>query len=217
MYGMHTRQVGINGEIRMQMRKDVDSLVELLRRIRAIDGVEDPVQLRVVLAHVGRRSFGPLILLAGLVTIAPLIGDIPGVPTLMAILVILTAGQLLVGRQEFWLPEFLLRRSVRRAQLQRVLRWFDRPAALLDRWFSPRLGVVSTGRGAYLIAVACVLVALVVPLLEAIPFSANIAATAWIAFGLAMVFRDGYVALFALLVTFGLFGWLTIEGLQRLT
>src|SRR6056297_504277 len=205
------------GELGNLMSKEVDSLAELLRRIRDIDGRVDPVHLRVVLEQVGRRSFGPVILMAGLVTIAPLIGDVPGVPTLMALLVLLTAGQLLAGRKEFWLPELLLRRSVARARLQRVLARLDRPAAWLDRWFSPRLEAVSAGRGIYLIAVACILVALVVPLLEAIPFSANIAATAWIAFGLAMVFRDGYAALFALLVTFGLFGWLALDGLQRFT
>lgn len=32
---------------------------------------------------VGRRSFGPTLLLAGLVTLAPIVGDIPGVPVLI--------------------------------------------------------------------------------------------------------------------------------------
>lgn len=175
------------------------------------------MRLGVVLEHIGRRSFGPVILLAGIVTMAPLIGDIPGVPTLMASLVILTAGQLLVGKRRFWLPGLLLERAVPRARLHRILDWIARPAAVLERWFNPRLEAVSAGRGIYLIAMACILVALVMPFLEFIPFSANLAATAWIAFGLAMIFRDGYAGLFALLVTFGLFGWLASEGLQRLT
>lgn len=199
------------------MNDEVGSLGELLKRIREIDSAEDPVKLRVVLEHVGRRSFGPVILLAGIVTMAPLIGDIPGVPTLMASLVVLTAAQLLLGKRNFWLPGLLLERAVPRARLHRILAWLDRPAAVLDRWFRPRLEAVSAGRGIYLVALACILVALVMPFLEFIPFSANLAATAWIAFGLAIIFRDGYAALFALLVTFGMFGWLASAGLQRFT
>ncbi len=42
---------------------------------------------------VGSRSFGPLLLVAGLVTLSPA-GDVPGVPTIMAAFVFLVAGQL---------------------------------------------------------------------------------------------------------------------------
>ncbi len=199
------------------MSNDVDSLADLLQRIRTIDKSEDPVTLRAVLEIIGPRSFGPVILLAALVTMAPLIGDIPGVPTLMASLVILTASQVLMGKQNFWLPRWLLQRSVQRDRLSRILAWTDRPAKVLDRLFHRRLEPVTAGRGVYLIAVACILVALVMPFLEAIPFSSNIAAIAWMTFGLAMIFRDGYVAIFALVVSFGLFAWLASFGLQRLT
>lgn len=188
------------------MDTEITSLQQLLEKIAEIDDRNDPVLLENVLQKTGRRSFGPMLLVAGLITGAPLIGDIPGVPTLMGLLVLLTAGQLLLGRREVWLPRFMLNRSIGHANLQKVLKRLDRPARFLDRLFRPRLMFMSSGPGAYVIAIACVLVAAVMPMMEAIPFSANGAAAALIAFGLALIARDGYLALFALLVTGTTFG-----------
>ncbi|MFW5972654.1 MAG: exopolysaccharide biosynthesis protein, partial [Bacteroidota bacterium] len=75
---------------------------------------EDEVSLGEIVEALGPRSFGPLLLLAGLITLAPLIGDIPGMPTLMGILVLLVAVQLLLNRKHFWLPRWLLRRAFSR-------------------------------------------------------------------------------------------------------
>lgn len=41
--------------------------------------------------EVGRKSFGPLLLLAGLNMTAPVIGDIPGVPVILGVFVLLVA------------------------------------------------------------------------------------------------------------------------------
>lgn len=191
--------------------RSIKSLEQLLLALEEIEDHGDRISLERVLQKIGRRSFGPLLLVAGLVTAAPLIGDIPGVPTLMGLLVMLSAGQLLLGRENFWLPRFMLDRSVTHHDLRRILGHLKRPARFLDRLFRPRLMQLTAGPGIYLIALACVLIAAVMPLLEAIPFSANIAALALIAFGLSLVARDGYLALFALIVTAAIFGLLVYQ------
>ena len=66
-----------------------DDLVAVLERIRATDGDGKDVSVGDILTAAGTRTFGPVVV-AGLVVLAPLIGDIPGVPTLMALLVLLT-------------------------------------------------------------------------------------------------------------------------------
>ena len=53
----------------------------------------------------------------------------------------------------------------------------------------------------FVIGIACVIIALILPLLEFIPFSANLAGIALTMFGLALIARDGYLALFALAST----------------
>lgn len=189
------------------MDQDITDLQSLIRRLHEIDGKTDPVSVEVIVDQVGRRSFGPIILLAGLVTLAPLIGDIPGVPTLMAILVALTAGQLMLGKEHFWLPGFLLNRTVSRERLKKVLDRLERPARFVDRFFHARLTRLTRGPGQYAIAVACMLIALIMPALELIPFSATAAGTALTAFGLALIAKDGYLALFSLTITIALAGF----------
>ena len=71
---------------------DPESLTELVARIRDHTRDQGRVSVGDLMTAVGERSFGPLVLLAGLVTVAPLIGDIPGVPTLLGLLVLLTLG-----------------------------------------------------------------------------------------------------------------------------
>jgi hypothetical protein len=197
------------------VESEVRSLKQLIDRIRDIDKEHDPVRLEVILQAIGRRSFGPIILLTGLITLAPLIGDIPGVPTLMGLLVLLTAGQLLLGRNTFWLPGFLLKRSVDHARLHRVLDWLETPVRFIDRFLHPRLEGITHGNGALVIAVACVCIALTMPMLEFIPFSANLAGAALTAFGLALIARDGYLAVFALIVTAGTF-WAVIANIDKI-
>ena len=100
------------------------------------DNDKDAVTLGALIDEIGTRSFGPLLLLAGLVTVMPIVGDIPGVPTVMALLVLLVAGQLLLGREHFWLPRWVLDRRVRRDRLVRALGWLRRPA----RWVTACCG-----------------------------------------------------------------------------
>lgn len=193
------------------MGQDVTNLEQLLDRIseadsNATDADEDRVSLDDILDAVGHRSFGPLLLVAGLVTLAPLIGDIPGVPTIMAVFVLLTAGQLLFQREHFWLPDWLLKRSVAHDKLCKAVDWLRRPARFLDRWLRPRLTKLVQGAGLYVIAVTCIAIALAMPAMEVVPFSANGAGAALTAFGLALIMRDGVLALLALAVTAGTFG-----------
>jgi hypothetical protein len=123
----------------MRQDQEVATLEQLLDRIGKATQDGGRVSLGAVLDVVGRRSFGPLLLLAGLVTLAPIIGDIPGVPTLMAVLVWLSAGQLLLRREHVWLPRWLLERSMAPDKLRQALKRLHAPARFIDRMLWPRL------------------------------------------------------------------------------
>jgi hypothetical protein len=182
----------------MSNEPEIADLEQLLARIGDAAGENEQVSLRAITEQHGSRSFGPLLLLAGLVTLAPIIGDVPGVPTLMAIIVLLVAGQLLIGRRQLWLPRWLLERSVARAKVEKALSWMRRPARFIDRLLRPRLAMFVHGPGVYAIAIACVVIALATPPMEFVPFTANGAGIALTAYGLALIARDGLVALLAL-------------------
>jgi hypothetical protein len=183
------------------------NLEQLLERVEAAVGSSGRVSLGAILEEVGRSSFSPLLLIAGLITVAPVIGDIPGVPTTMAIFVSLTAGQLLFGRDHFWLPQWLLKRSIPKDRLCRTLAWMGRPARFVDRFLRPRLRALTGRSGTYAIASACLLIASALPASELIPLTANGLGAALTAYGLALVAGDGLMALIAFAftaITFGL-------------
>lgn len=188
------------------MDKQSENLGELFDRIESAISERDEVSIDDILEKLGPRSFGPLLLLAGLVIVAPFVGDIPGVPTLMGIVVALIAVQMLLRRDYFWFPKWLRRRSVSKEKLRKMLDWLRRPARFVDRWISPRLEFFFTHGGVYAVAVACLITALITPLLEFVPFSANGAGIALALFGLSIIARDGLLAAVALLLTAGTFG-----------
>lgn len=190
----------------MHNESDLTNLEQLLDRIDAATRDGRQISLDTVFRVTGRRTFGPILLVCGLITLAPIIGDIPGVPTVIGIVVFLVAVQLLFNRSHFWLPHFLLKRSVTRDKLDKALEWLRPPARFVDRFLRPRLAVFVARPALYVIAIACLVIALSMPAMEVIPFSANLAGAALTAFGFSLIARDGLFALLALTLTAGTAG-----------
>jgi hypothetical protein len=181
----------------------ITSLDALLDRLEEAAVEREQVSLGRVLEVVGRGSFGPSILVAGLVTLAPVVGDIPGVPTLVGVVVVATSIQVVLGRGHFWLPQWLLRRSVAASKLCKAVARLRRPAGFVDRFIGRRFPALTQGAGATVVAVACTFVGLAMPVMELVPFSANLAGASLTAFGLSLIARDGVLAVIALVLTAG--------------
>lgn len=191
-----------------EQQQEITDLEQLLQRIGEAAEHHERVSLEQILAVVGRRSFGPLLLLAGLITVAPVVGDMPGVPTAIGVFVLLIAGQLLIRRKHFWLPNWLLKRSVGRDRLRKLLKWLQRPARFIDGLIRPRLTPLTHNAGSTVIAAVCLIIAMTMPAMEVVLFAANIAGAALTAFGLALVAHDGLLALLAFAFTAATFGFL---------
>lgn len=196
----------------MSTPKDLTNLEQLLNRLRNSTEGRDRVSVGDILEAVGKRSFGPIVLVAGLITLAPLIGDIPGMPTLLGLVVLLTLGQLIFHRNHIWLPNWITACNIQRDKLTKGLDWLQKPARTLDKLTRPRLVFMVEGPGLYLMVALCIAVALAMPAMEVIPFSANGGGAALMAFGLAIIARDGVVALIATIVTAAT-GWLIFSKL----
>ena len=154
----------------MKDRRPPHNLEELVDRIDEAANNHERVSLDVMMDEVGRRSFGPLLLLGGLLMAAPVIGDIPGVPVLLGLFVVLVAVQLLFGHYHFWLPQWLLKRSVRSEKVKKTTnKWLRRPARFIDRFLRKRLPFFTERGGTRAIAIACTLLALSTPVAEFIP------------------------------------------------
>ena len=182
----------------MSDHEHVATLEEVLDRVGNVAREHERISIDQIMDAIGQRSFGPVLLLMGLIILAPLIGDIPGVPSLCALMVLLISVQLLLHREHFWLPQWILCRSIRTQTLFKALNLSRKPARFVDRLVRPRLTFLIRG---YLptrfVALASLAVALLIPAMEFIPFSANLAGAVLTLFGLALIGRDGLLAFLA--------------------
>jgi len=176
-------------------------LSEVLERIDEVAHRQERVSIRAIMNAVGSRSFGPLVLVAGIVLASPLSG-IPGLPTIIAAFVLLVAVQLLLRRDFFWLPGWILNRSISSGRLQNSIKGLRRPARLMDKPLRPRLTFLTYEGGARTAAGACVMIALILPPLEIVPLSSSVGGVALAAFGLSLVANDGVLALLAYTLVF---------------
>jgi hypothetical protein len=181
------------------------SLIELLDRIGEVADEREEPSFEDIMDAVGRRSFGPLLLLVGVVTVAPGIGDIPGVPTVMGIFVLLVSAQLLFGREKFWLPQWMLQRSTTPEKLKKITttKWTRKPAGWIDKLVIRRLEFFTGKKATYAIAVACTVLALTLPVTEFVPLSTNGISIGLVAFGISLVAGDGLMALLGFVISMG--------------
>ena len=166
-----------------------DGLGTLLDNIRA-GARGDSVSFGDVVNMVGRQSFAAVLLLIGLMIVSPLSG-IPGLPAVMAVIVLLIAGQALLGRRSLWLPAVLTRRSVQTTKLIKALDMVDGPTRWIDRRRSGRLSFLSLwplSSVGYLVIIA---VALTWPPMSLIPFSATLTAVGMSLVAAGLMVRDG--------------------------
>jgi len=141
------------------------------------------------------------------------ISALPGLPSTMSVLVILIAGQMLIGRQTFWVPQWLLQRSLSPSRLNKVVDALSSPARYIDRLLKPRLTFLIDSLGRYCIALICVLIALMIPAMELVPMLASVAGAVLLLYGLALVSYDGALAVIAMALT-AVMGLLLIYGLS---
>lgn len=112
------------------------NMTELLMQLEKAGEKGQTVDIQTMVEAVGEHSFGVLLLVPGLVVLSPLSG-ISGLPSVFALMVVLIAGQLLIGRSCFWLPQWMLRRKASRGKFDNAMRFLYRLAHFIDRILRP--------------------------------------------------------------------------------
>jgi hypothetical protein len=173
-----------------------ENLEQLLDRMLERSEGRHKVAVGGLLDAAGRRSFGPVVLLVGVLLVTPLSG-IPGIPTVMGLVVLLTLGQILFGRTHFWLPPLLTERQIPRERLVAAIEWLRPWAQRIDQRIRARLTWMVKGPGLYATVALCMAIGAAMPATEVVPFSSSIAGLALTVFGLSLVARDGVLAILA--------------------
>lgn len=185
---------------------DLEGVLDII--IAAPSDADGQIFAGDVMDQFGRRSFGPVLLVIGIVAISSLTW-IPTVPTMLGILALLIGLQMFFDADGIWLPGFLRRRHVSKARLVRALEATRPVAKFIDRLSQPRFLVLSGEIAARVMALCCIAFGLLAPLMEFVPFVFTVPSWAIAAFGYALLTRDGIIALFGFTLaalTFGLAG-----------
>lgn len=167
---------------------------------------ETDSNLRDIVASMGHRAFGPVMVLCGLFLMTPL-GALPGIPVAFGLINIAFAVQLLARRPYPWIPDFLARIKVPYKRVEKVHAkvspWLDR----LDNIIRPRLAWATQGPMLVLAAFVAILLSTAMVPLGLIPFGVVPPAAILGLMGLALIARDGILMLIALSVSLGVFVW----------
>lgn len=156
----------------------------------ANDETPNTLTLGEILDSVGSRSYGPLLLVIGLFAISPAT-IVPGMTWLAATLTLLVAGQMALGRPTVWLPKKALAAELPRSAVASGIEKGRGFARGVDKLLKPRLEFLSKPPFVNLVAVLCIVAALVTFPLGLIPFAPLAPGLAVVFFGLGMVARDG--------------------------
>lgn len=160
----------------------------MVRRLAEASG-PDGLTIREVRDHLDERAFGLLILI---LTIPCLVPALYGVPQVLGVPIILLAAQVLVGREEPWLPEGILKRRVPKAWLDRMADFATKRMGWFERLSRPRLHWLAAGPGERLAAVFMILATLTIVL----PMTNTVPSVALALLSVGLIQRDGaFVAL----------------------
>lgn len=174
-----------------RLEEVIDGVIKLGKR-------ERQVSIGDIQRQIGQRSFGPFLFVPAIIEISPL-GGIPGVPTLLAVIVSLFAIQMLFGREHFWMPGFLARRSVNGDKLETGLNKVRPVMRWLDKVIHPRLQWATSQSFVRALALLCLILATSVPPLELLPFASTVPFAAICLFGLGLTAKDGLTIMLGLI------------------
>lgn len=173
----------------------------------------DQLTLGAIIDSFGSRGYGPLLLAAALIELMPT-GGIPGIPTLVAFLVVIFSAQLVFGRSTPWMPEKLRNKGFSRSKFSKGREKIKPVTTKIDRLMKPRLTPLVSPLGARMIGAICILMALTMPPLEVVPFAGYLPAAAIALLAMGLSARDGLIVLVggvvALLGLAGAINWLIL-------
>lgn len=174
---------------------EVKDLGTLLRSLEDRTSGEQ-VSVEAMLNAVGRRSYGPILLLLGFIALSPLT-VIPGANWLVALIILLMAGQILFGKKYPWLPSRVLNFEFPRSALIQGIEIAEPYVSQIDRFLKPRLAILTEPPFVQLVALVCIGAALITFPLGLIPFGPLLPSLTVLLFGLALTARDGVVLILA--------------------
>ena len=169
-----------------------------------VDGPEDRITLDMMLNRFGHRAFGALLFAVALLCL------VPGAAAPIGLVLALIAAQVMIGFRRLWLPGFVRRRGFSQRALARGLSPLIGRLERIERFSSPRLPWLFGSVGDRMIGLVSTVLALVIVL--PIPFGNLLPAASVAMLALALVLKDGILALVGYAMTAGTTVFLYLTG-----
>ncbi len=164
-------------------------LSKLLEHVIAHHGGER-LTLGELSARLRDRAWGGLLLIFAAINILPLP---PGATAVTGIPLLVLTAQLAAGRSRPWFPRKLDRRGIGRETIARLIAKIEPIEHRIERVLKPRLYSLTGHRGARVIGVISFLLSVILWL--PIPLGNHAPALAMTLFALALIYRDGVMAI----------------------
>ncbi len=146
------------------------------------------VSINDILEAVHERGFGLMLLILAVPMALP-IPVPPGINILLASPLILLTAQQAIGRHTIWLPEWMLKKTIKRERMSAIIKAILPWAKKIEKFIKPRLEFATLGVFSHLIGLFGLIMALTVciplPLTNTVP-SLGIALMA-----VGVIMRDG--------------------------
>jgi hypothetical protein len=124
----------------------------------------------------------------------------PGVPTVVGVCLLIVSIQMVIGRQELWLPRLLSRRSFSRKALVGAFEKILPRLEWVEKIAKPRLTILTGRIGTILIGIIVLFMAII--LILPLPPGGNFPpALACAVLGMGLVERDGVIVLLGLIAS----------------
>lgn len=156
--------------------------------------VEEPGPDRLTFSELATqlhaRAWGGLLVIFAAINVIPLP---PGASIFFAVPLIIVTAQMAFGRASPWFPARIDRRGVAKVDLSRLIEKMEWLEVRVERMFKPRLPVLTGPTATRLIGIVCFILALMttLPIVHVAP------AAVIVLLGLALVYRDGVLAIAA--------------------
>lgn len=135
----------------------------------------------------GERGFGALMVFFGLIN--AIASPIPGSTTVLGAPMLLICLQLVIRRDQLWMPKWALKSSLPRANYRSTIDKVRKPLRFVERLSKPRLGFMSSEIAEVLIGIVTTLLTIIVMLPI---FGGNLFPSLFVAlFGFGLMQRDG--------------------------
>ena len=183
-----SREAAINNDAH-----NLDGILEELRREAEKHDASD-VSVGDLVDALDEQGYGAALAILPLIELTP-VGGIPGVPTILALMLATLCIRLLLGHEHLWVPGFIRRRTLKRSRVETSVGYLKPWALRIDKRLHERLTPFAGSAAQRTAAVVILILLLSVPPLELVPFATSAPMIVIAVFGLGLLFRDGLLML----------------------